>query len=125
MSTSTMTVEEVGSGQLGDILQAYKLHHSGASEEQPLPQQPASRSPSHNNRIQPPRDERSSNEDPNSISSRRRVPAYRETSRNHSLASRPGGVDSASEFMVPAMFFGVFVQMVSVVVAKSDPDSEY
>jgi hypothetical protein len=112
MSTSTTTVEEVGSEQLLDVLQAYRLHHSGTSEEQSS-SLPARRStPQTDSRIQPLRDEEPSLEDPNSLSSRRRVPAYRATSREHTLASRPAGLDAASEVMVPAMFLGVYVQMV-------------
>lgn len=110
MPSRTTTVE-VENGSLQHVLQAYQLHHSGIADEQRLQLFPRRPAP-HLKPLGLQTVEALTREDQNSLSSRRRIPPYRETSRNHSLSSRPAGLDAASEVIVPAMFFGVFLQQV-------------
>ena len=129
-TTATATITTRDAPQVGDVsslrgvLHAYDLHHSGTEDNRPtellngqLPTQPSIRIPSLQPAQQRAGDSLSLGSDPNAVSTRRRVPPYRETSRNHSLSSRPAGQDAISEVIVPAMFFGVFIQQVGNIFA--------
>jgi hypothetical protein len=115
MSTSSTT--ETVSGSVRDLLQAYDVHHTGTEAEGPSDTQTHTRrrqlqpdlpSTSRNAESPPTRD------NPNDVSSRRRVPPYRETSRDHDLSSRPGGRDGTEAAVVQVMFLGVYIQAVRV-----------
>ena len=100
MSFSTT---EVGTAAVSDILRAYDLHHSGS--ETPESQSQRARSAPQPT-IQP--------ENPHWWpSDRRRMPAYREASRDHRLADRPAGRDNVEGVMVTVMFLGVYLNSVS------------
>ncbi len=117
MSTSTTT--QVFGGTVHELLQAYNVHHTGHEEERP---------PTH---IRHPRLETSANapeqeaqliqhqDQPRALASRRRVPAYRATSREHALSSRPAGLNYVESTVVVVLFLGVYVIGVSL----CNPDS--
>ena len=93
MSVSTT---EVVPATVSDLLKAYDLHHSGVESSQS--QRTAPRQPEN---------------PPSWPSNRRRMPAYREPSRDHRLADRPAGQDTVEGVMVTVMFIGVYVNSVS------------
>ncbi|KEF61802.1 uncharacterized protein A1O9_03372 [Exophiala aquamarina CBS 119918] len=113
MSRSSTT--ETVNPSVHELLQAYNVHHTGTDEEVRLAPQPSIRrqqaqldSPnvysSNRTSESPP-----AQIDPNDVSSRRRVPPYRETSRDHDLSLRPGGRDSTEATIVQVMFVGVYI----------------
>lgn len=113
MSTSSRT--ETVSNSVRDLLQAYNVHHSGTDDEtllatqsrsRPRQSQPDAPSPS---RVS---DSPRTQDNPNDVSSRRRVPPYRETSRDHDISLRPGGRDGTEAAVVQVMFIGVYIQAV-------------
>ena len=99
MSVSTT---EVVPGAVNDLLKAYDLHHSGAesSQSQRTEAAPQASRPPENPASWP--------------SDRRRMPAYREPSRDHRLVDRPAGQDTVESVMVTVMFVGVYVNSVSL-----------
>lgn len=120
MSTS-YTTETVGTS-VHDLLQAYNVHHSGTEEEvgseaqsdvRRLQPQLNSPSVSSYNRIS---DSPPAQNNPDDVSSRRRVPPYRETSRDHDISQRVGGRDSTEAAVVQVMFFGVYIQGVGAII---------
>ncbi len=118
MSTSTTT--ELLPGNVHQLLQAYNVHHTGQEEDeeaaQATIQQPqASPDPLPTAQPQQTYPSGSQGRQDDTYSSRRRVPPYRETSRNHALSSRPAGLNQAEAVLVTVMFFGVYLQGVSKV----------
>lgn len=113
MSTSS-TTETVGNS-VYNLLQAYNVHHSGTEEEvgsetqsdvrRSQPQLNSSSVSSHNRIADSP----PTQINPDDVSSRRRVPPYRETSRDHDISQRVGGRDSTEAAVVQVMFFGVYI----------------
>jgi hypothetical protein len=115
------TTETVGNS-VHNLLQAYNVHHSGTEEEaeseaqldvrrsQPQLNSPAASS---HNRIS---DSPPAQNNPDDVSSRRRVPPYRETSRDHDISQRVGGRDSTEAAVVQVMFFGVYITGVGEIV---------
>jgi hypothetical protein len=98
MSVSTT---HVVSAAATDLLSAYDLHHSGADSLQSQRAEPA---------YQSPRQQGSPLSWP---SNRRRMPNYREPSRDHRLVDRPAGQDTVEGVMVTIMFIGVYMNSVS------------
>ena len=118
MATSSTT--ETVSTSAHELLQAYNVHHTGTEdEERPEPQssfrrpqqsQLDSLAVSSSNRVpEPP----PTQIDPNDVSTRRRVPPYRATSRDHDISQRAGGRDSTEAAVVQVMFIGVYMTGVS------------
>lgn len=111
MSASTTT--ETLPNSVHHLLQAYNVHHSGQEEDQEaqatlrlpsalsLPSEPRQTYPS---RAQPRHED---------VYTRRCVPPYRETSRTHSLSSRPAGRTVLEAVIVTLIFCGVNVIGVS------------
>lgn len=117
MSTSSRT--ETTGNSVRDLLQAYNVHHSGTEEDGTSEaqlhaerrRQPQLDAPSASRLSEPP----PSQINPDDVSSRRRVPPYRETSRDHDISLRTGGRDGTEAAVVQVMFFGVYIQGVSTV----------
>ena len=114
MSTSTTT--EILPHNVRQLLQAYNVHHTGHEEKEEaqatLQQPQASSAPSLTSE---PRQTYPSRSQPwhEDVYSRRRVPPYRETSRSHSLSSRPAGRNQVEAVIVTLMFWGVNITGVS------------
>ena len=112
MSTSTTT--QVFGGTVHELLQAYNVHHTGYEERLP---------PQH--LLHPRLDTRENDsvqgearfvqrqDQPLALESRRRVPAYRVTSREHALSSRPAGLNYVESTVVVVLFLGVYINGVS------------
>lgn len=111
MATSTTT--QVTSSEIRDLVQVYNVHHSGCEEqveeeelqEQQLRAQFDSRQTPSSQQFQLSVPE----EHQNDITSRRRVPPYRPTHRDHTLASRPAGLTAVSAAFTQTVFLGVYI----------------
>ena len=99
MSVSTT---EVVPAAVSGLLKAYDLHHSGAASSQSQRTEAA------------PQASRQPENPPSWPSNRRRMPAYREPSRDHRLADRPAGQDVVEGVIDTVMFIGVYVNSVSL-----------
>ena len=94
----SMTTTEIYPTTVREILQDYALHHSEETES--------------SSRIRP-QDISDGREPLSWLYDRRRIPAYRSPSRNHSLSGRPAGRNPAESLMVVLVFLGVHINSVS------------
>ena len=111
MSTSTTT--QVLGPTIHEVLQAYNTHHTGHEEPFPPPQL-------HHPQVEASEDSSSQGpqhdvdrEQSQALATRRRVPPYRRTGREHAYSSRPGGLNWVEEVLVVTLFLGVYVTGVS------------
>lgn len=116
MTSSTST--SVLGNEVRDLLQAYNVHHSGSDEQQEeegdhpeLRQAP--RIPLATLNVQPIQRSIPQGRRRPDLETRRRVPPYRQTHREHKLASRPASLDILEGVLIQAAFFGVYVHGVS------------
>ena len=117
MTTSTTT--HLLGPSVHELLQAYNIHHTGhpdtevegLSNIRSLSVQPAP-----DTSLQAQAGGRQALQDgeltDQGYASRRRVPPYRATKRDHPLSSRPGGLNNAEAALVQAMFVGVYINAV-------------
>lgn len=82
--------------QVSQVLEDYKIHLTGASEEDTSIQETP--------RVVNP---------PNWTTDRRRVPEYRPINRNLNMEERPNGVVLPETIFISIMFTGVFTEAVS------------
>lgn len=111
MATSTTT--RVSSREIRELLQAYNVHHSGSDEQREQPERRGVQVPA---QLNPVENRNSTDVQPsvpqghqNDIASRRRVPPYRQTHRDHTLASRPAGLNLVSAAFTQTVFIGVYI----------------
>ena len=122
MSTSTTT--QILGGTVHELLQAYNVHHTGHEEQTPPAPQfhdPQAEAGVHTSEQQEEAQSSVQRHDhqPPELTTRRRVPVYRATSRDHALSSRPAGLNYVESLVVVTLFLGVDVIGVSSCVLQS------